>query len=88
MVTPQSRSPQQTDTKGNKMPTSKTRISVPLSAEIALAIRSEAQKVGVSESAYCAFIIGQHIMSQSQIFKIVEQQLKELEQKKPKEKTE
>jgi hypothetical protein len=62
------------------MPTSKTRISVPISPEIALAIKTEAQKVGVSESAYCAFIIGQHIMSQSKIFSLVETQLKQLEQ--------
>lgn len=50
------------------MPTSKTRISVPMSPEIASAVRIEATKIGVSESAYCAFIIGQHITTQSKVY--------------------
>lgn len=50
------------------MPTSKTRISVPMSPEIAAAVRIEATKIGVSESAYCAFIIGQHITAQSKVY--------------------
>jgi len=53
------------------MPTSKTRISVPMSPEIATAVRIEAQKIGVSESAYCAFIIGQHITAQSQVYNVL-----------------
>lgn len=68
------------------MPTSKTRISVPMSPEIASAVRIEASKIGVSESAYCAFIIGQHITAQSQVYGLLNETITKslLEQQKEK----
>lgn len=62
------------------MPTSKTRISVPISPEIASTIRIEAKKIGVSESAYCAFVIGLYLQSQSNVLKSIEKSLNLLNQ--------
>lgn len=50
------------------MPTAKVRISVPISPEIAMTIEIESKKIGVSPSTYCAFIIGQHIQAQSNVY--------------------
>ena len=62
------------------MPTSKTRISVPISPEIASTISIEARKIGVSESAYCAFIIGLYLQSQSNVLKSLEKSFNLLNQ--------
>jgi hypothetical protein len=57
------------------MATSKLRISVPISPEIALAIEVEAKKIGVSQSTYCAFIIGQHLLAQSKVYGMLNETL-------------
>ena len=62
------------------MPTSKTRISVPISPEIAASIGIEARKIGVSESAYCAFVIGLYLQSQSNVLKSLEKSFNLLNQ--------